>query len=251
MRTPSLLPASFGPVATVFWVVQLALIVHVLRTGRPYYWIWILFAAPLIGGLAYFFVELAPDLRGSRGALSGLKPRKWRISDCRKRLDETDNVKNRLALADELSGAGEAKEARDVAAQSLQGVFRDDARTLVDVAHFEIGVAAYTEALVLLNKADTKNDRMLAVRQELLKADCYLGLKRYAEAEAAYDAVVNRYIGEAARAGLARVYEETARKDKAVEIWKAIRSKYRTTSRAWRRSEKEWYNLAVARLKAG
>jgi len=250
MQSPHLFQSAYRPLAALFWVVQLGLIVHVLRTGRPYYWIFILFVAPFIGGLAYFLVELAPDLRGSRGALTGLKPRKWRISDCRTRLDEADNIKNRLALASELLNAGLAKEAHDVAVESLQGVFKDDAPTLVDVAHYKVGIAAYGEALGLLDKADTSNDRMLALRRELMRADCLLGLGRYPEAEAAYGGVVNRHVGEAARAGVAQVYERTGRSEEAKAIWKSIRAKYRTTSRAWRRSEKKWYVMAGNRLKA-
>jgi len=248
--TSSLLPIGvLGPFAVVFWIVQLAMIVHVLRTGRPYWWIWILFAAPLIGGLAYFFVELAPDLRGSRGFLARLKPRKWRVSDCRRRLEEADTVKNRLALARELSDAGLAREAHETAVECLQGVFRDDARTLVDVARFKIGVSAYDDALALLDRVDTTGDRMLSIDIGLLKGDCLAGLGRYPEAELAYEAVVDRHIGEAVRAGLAIVYEKTGRHEKAAEIWKAIRAKYRATSPAWRRSERKWYKLATARGK--
>ena len=241
---------ALGPLAVVFWLLQLALIVHVLRTGRPYWWIWILFVAPFIGGLAYVLVELSPGLRGTRGLLTGLKPRSWRIADCRRRLEEADTVKNRLALAAELADAGLAAEAHEVAVQCLQGVFRDDARTLVAVARFKVGISAYEEGLALLGRVDTTGDRMLGIDLGLVKGDCLAGLKRFPEAEKAYAGVVDRCFGEAARVGLALVYEQTGRRAEAAAIWADIRAKYRTTTPAWRRSERKWYRLAKARARA-
>jgi hypothetical protein len=241
---------SLAALGQVFWIVQLGLIVHVVRTGRPYWWIWVLFAAPVIGGLAYFFIELAPHLRGPRGGFGSFKPRKWRISDCRRQLEEADTVKNRLALAHELSDAGLAAEAHEVAAGCLHGVFRDDGRTLVAVARFKIGIGAYGDALALLDRVDTTGDRMLSVDLGLLRGDSLAGLRRYPEAEEAYEGVMDRCLGEAARAGLAQVYEQTGRPEKAAAAWDAIRAKYRTTSPAWRRSERAWYALAKARAKA-
>ena len=58
---------SDGPwaaIAQVLWVLELALIIHVYKTGRPYWWIYILFIAPSIGGHAYVFIELVPDGHG-------------------------------------------------------------------------------------------------------------------------------------------------------------------------------------------
>jgi hypothetical protein len=244
-------PGAFGPLAVVVWLLQLGLIVHVLRTGRPYWWIWILFVAPLIGGIAYVLVELSPNLRGARGLLAGLKPRAWRIADSRRMLEETDTVKNRLALAAELADAGMAAEAHEVAAPCLSGVFRDDARTLVAVARFKAGISAYADALALLARVDTTGDRMLEVDLGLLRGQCLAGLGRLPEAERAYAGVRDRCLGEAARAGLALVYERTGRPGEADAIWADIRAKYRTASPAWRRSERKWFALAKARAGAG
>jgi hypothetical protein len=242
---------SLGPLAVVFWLLQLGLIVHVLRTGRPYWWIWILFVAPLIGGLAYVLVELSPDLRGARGLLAGLKPRRWRISDCRSRLEEADTVRNRLDLAAELADAGMAAEAHEVAAQCLQGVFRNDARTLVAVARFKVAISAYEDALALLGRVDTTGDKMLSIDLGLLRGGCLAGLGRFPEAESAYEGVRDRCIGEAARAGLALAFEQAGRRGEAAAIWADIRAKYRATSPAWRRSERRWYKLAKARAREG
>lgn len=46
--------------------VQIICIMHVVRTGRPHWWVFILIIGSLIGILAYFFVEVLPDMRGDR-----------------------------------------------------------------------------------------------------------------------------------------------------------------------------------------
>ena len=43
--------------------VNLFFIVHAIKTGRPYYWVWIIFVMPVVGALAYFIIEMRPNLR--------------------------------------------------------------------------------------------------------------------------------------------------------------------------------------------
>jgi len=42
----------------LIWLIQLVLIIHVFKTGRSRYWILMLLFMPLIGGLAYFVIEI-------------------------------------------------------------------------------------------------------------------------------------------------------------------------------------------------
>jgi hypothetical protein len=241
---------SLSTVTQVIWVIQLALLIHMYRTGRPYWWTWVLLGAPVIGGLAYFIVEIAPELRAPRGRsfFYSLKPRKWRIADLRTAVEEGDSVDNRLALAEELYNGGLKQEAHDVATECLKGVFSNDPHTLVDVARYKIGIKRYDEALGLLDRVDTKADRMLALEVALLRGDSTLALGRNEEAEHFYRSVEGKYVGDAPRFGIASVMEKTGRRDQAEAIWKDIRVHYRKASPAWRRSEKKWYKLATAKL---
>lgn len=250
----SFLPAGVSPafavVAQIFWVLQIALAIHVYRTGRPYWWLWLLFSAPMIGGVAYLLIEVMPDVRSPRGLFYGLKPRKWRIADLRRELDESETIDNRLSLAEELFDGGDVQGAHDVAVECLRGVFKNDPRTLVDVARYKYALGSFADGLSLLDKVDTQRDRMLALEVARLRGDCLCGLKQFAEAETAYESIVGRYIGEAPRFGLAAVYENTGRVDEAIATWTDIRHRFRRASSAWRRSEKKWYKLATSKLEA-
>jgi hypothetical protein len=49
------------------YLLQLLCIVHIVRTGREYFWIYIIIFVPIVGGLAYIVVEILPSLIRGRG----------------------------------------------------------------------------------------------------------------------------------------------------------------------------------------
>lgn len=245
---PAGVPPILANLAQLLWIFQIALVIHVYRTGRPYWWTWILFMAPLIGGLAYVVVELLPDFRSPDGLLHSLKPRKWRIADLRERLDESETVTNRLALAEELFAAEETVEAHAVAHECLKGVFRDDPRTLVDVARYKIALGQYVDAYAILSKVDTTGNRILGLELQVLRGDCLTAMERFEDAEVAYQSVAERFIGEAPRMGLSAIRERTGRHEEAIALWKEVLKKFRKASPAWRRTERKWYKLAKQKL---
>lgn len=239
-------PLAIG--AKVMWLAQLALIVHALKTGRPFWWFWILFSAPAIGGIAYVLIELMPEWRGSGPSVSW-KPRAWRIRDLRRDLEETDTVKLRLALAEELLADGQSEAARQEAEQCLQGVFRDDPHTLAAVARHRLEAGKAKEALEAVERVNTRADRMLAQDVALLRGRALVAVGRHAEAQDALRSIAATYIGEEPRFFLAESLRATGGMAEAREIWTDIRKRFRRANRGWRRAEKRWFELAGKRLK--
>src|SRR5215472_5345026 len=47
---------------------QIACAIHAGRTGRPFFWIYLIIFVPMMGMLAYLAVELVPEWMGSRTA---------------------------------------------------------------------------------------------------------------------------------------------------------------------------------------
>lgn len=240
---------SGGAVFTkLIWLVQLGLVIHVLKTGRPYYWVWLLFMAPAIGGLAYAFIELVPDLRSNGGSFSW-KPRSLRIRDLRSELEETDTVKLRLALAAELLAAKQPADACRTAEESLTGVWRDDPHTLAKVARYRLEAGKTAEALDALDKVNVSRDRMLAADVALLRGRALVAAGRHAEAQSALRTIADTYIGEEPRYFLAISLDQSGQRAEAREIWTDIRKRFRRAARNWRRAEKRWFKLAGEKLK--
>jgi len=240
--------ASLGP---LIWIVQIGLIVHVFKTGRPYWWCFILFIAPLLGGLAYIFFELLPELRtgGRAGLLQSLKPRSWIIKERRQVLAESDTVENRLTLADELFLASKLGEAHEIASGCLQGIFRDDPHLLLRVVRYKVELGRGEQALELIEKAPAKKDRALEKEAILLRGRACLILGRNEEGVRTLNQIADAYLGEEPRYHLGVGLEAMGRRDEALSIWRNITLKFRKATPMWRRSEKRWYKLANERLK--
>src|SRR5690606_25801403 len=69
-RTEVLKPQEAMPYLILSLVIQLSLVVHILKTGRNVTWVFIVLFFPLVGTLAYVFVELLPEWTGSRSGLT-------------------------------------------------------------------------------------------------------------------------------------------------------------------------------------
>ena len=248
---PSLLHdwTFFGIVTKLTWLAQLTLIVHVLRTGRPFWWIWILLIAPAIGGLAYVLVELLPDLRSPGGAAISWRPRAWRIRLLRAEIEETDTVKLRLALAAELLAAQDSTGARDAAETCLHGVFRDDPHTLAAVARYRLEAGDFAGTLAALDQIKIQADRMLALTVKVLRGRALVLAGRHAEAQAVLGEIYVTYLGEEPRYFLAVSLQQTGSTFEARTLWEEIRTRFRRAGRGWRRAEQRWFALSSARLK--
>ena len=49
----------------LIWIIQLALIIHVLKTDRSRYWLLFMIIMPMIGGIAYLVIEILPEFSRS------------------------------------------------------------------------------------------------------------------------------------------------------------------------------------------
>jgi len=242
--------SALSLVAKLLWLCQLALIVHVFKTGRPYWWFWILLSAPVIGGIAYTFIELLPDLRASGGGDAFLwQPRAWRIRKLQQELEETDVIKTRFALAAELLAAQKPDEACAVAEESLRGVFRDDPHTLATVARYQLEAGKFSEALAALDKVKVEADRMLGQEVAFLRGWALVQAGRHTEAQPRLKAIESILLGEQPRYFLALSLQQSGSATEAKALWEDIRKRFRRAGRGWRRSEKRWFKLSGERLK--
>ena len=59
--------------AALVFGLQLLCLAHVMRTGRPCQWLFIIVTLPLVGCLAYLFIEILPEVRHSRAARQAVR----------------------------------------------------------------------------------------------------------------------------------------------------------------------------------
>ena len=135
---------------------QVGCAVHALKTGRSYYWLWIILFFPAAGALVYFFVEILPELRhGSAfdGASSGLfraiHPER-ELTRLKDQLEICDSHANRVALAQEYVRLGQFDAAIPLFRRSLTGLYKDDPDALFGLAEACFLGASYAEARQIL-----------------------------------------------------------------------------------------------------
>ena len=127
----------------LIWIVQLALIIHVVKTGRSFYWIMILLFMPLIGGLAYFVIELLPQFSGSITGQKAVRSVRQSLNpgaDLRQNeaaWNQSPNVDNSRRYAEALLDSGKTGEAEEIINQALKGLFATEPTLLLLRARLE------------------------------------------------------------------------------------------------------------------
>jgi len=232
-------------------LIQIALCVHVYRTGRPYWWIWILFVGSLLGCLAYLLIEIVPELRMRRprlGVAGWLVPRSIRLRRAREVVDESPTVENKLALAALLADLDRTAEAEEIAAECPTGVFKNDPQVIAEVVCFKLAVGKIAEAGSLLDQADAKHNRTAKARLDLLRARVLLGQNECTAARALLESLVPAALGEEPRYHLGRCLLKMGSRDEARTLFADILHKYRKSGAIWRRAEKPWFKAAKQAL---
>jgi len=136
---------------------QIACGVHVVRSGRQLYWLWILFIGSYLAVAVYVLVAVIPDLRNdprsrraARSMLHTLDPQR-RKREIQQQLEIADTIENRRALAEESMRLGDYANAAELYRSVLIGVYKDDAAFLLGLARAQAGLEDFPAARATLD----------------------------------------------------------------------------------------------------
>ena len=173
--------------------------VHVLRSGQQLYWLFILFAFPLLGSLVYFFMIYMPNSRLERGALKAVSaaakamdPGKA-VRSARADFEETPTAQNQMRLAAALLDAGQAEEAAKLYEGGLKGPFASDPDLRFGAARAFVESQRFAEALTHLEQLRTNRPDYRPDAVSLLLARSLAGTSRQAEAREEYERTLQRF----------------------------------------------------------
>src|SRR5579863_6848207 len=120
------------PLGILMLCAQLACAIHAGRTGRPFFWIYIIMFVPTVGMLAYLAVELVPEWMGSpkgRRAASdlgrALDPGRA-VRQAERQVAMTPTAENKATLAKAYLEAGRHDEAVSLYRETLVGIHATD-----------------------------------------------------------------------------------------------------------------------------
>jgi len=126
-------------------LVQAALIIHVVKTGRSQLWIWVLALLSLPGALAYIAVEILPELLRSRAAQRTARGLRQAVDPGRElRRYESEarvagNVASRQRYAEELVRHQRYEEAIGQYREALTGLYEHDPNLMFGLAQAQFG----------------------------------------------------------------------------------------------------------------
>ena len=136
----------------------IALAVHVVRTGRELFWLFIILVFQPLGAVVYLVAVFLPELlrgagtqRLSAAARNALDPgREYRAA--KQACDETPTVRNQSRLAQAAAALGRHDEAERLFAEAAHGIHAEDPALLLGRANALLELGRGADALAVLER---------------------------------------------------------------------------------------------------
>jgi hypothetical protein len=245
---------GYGLPALFTILIDVALIVHCLRTGRNGLWIFVIVFLGPLGWLIYGIVELLPGLLGGSGARSAVRGMRRTLDpgqDLRRyeaEAQRTGDVASRQHYAEELIRHGRAPEAVDVYRQALSGLYESDPNLMLGLARAQFATAAYHDARATFEELIRRNPgfqspdgHLLYARTLEAEGDTQRALKEYAE-------VTRYYAGAEAPLRYAQLLRASGDAERARSVLKELLDNARSAPRYYRRMQRQWLVMAEHEL---
>jgi len=237
-------------VAVLMLCAQLACAIHAGRTGRPYFWIYIIMFVPTFGMLAYIAIELAPEWMGSRTgrqAVSGvgraLDPGRA-IRQAERKVAMTPTAENKTTLAEAYLEAGRLDETVALYRETLVGIHATDPALMQGLARALFARGDFAETERVLDELRAANPEYQSAEGHLLYAR---SLEEQGNVEAAlheYAALAPYYPGQEARCRYAMLLEKAGEHRDAQHLFREICQSIEMSPRHARRLQRQWYDIA-------
>jgi hypothetical protein len=242
------------PISILSILIQAALIVHVIKTGRNQLWIWAIALLPGIGALAYVAAEVLPEFFGgrtARRAKAGVRRMLDPDRELRRASAEVEisgNVDARRRLAEELFERGQFDQAIDVYRGGLRGIFEHDPTLLLGLARAQFAKRDFAAARGTLELLMQQNPDFKSADAQLLYARALDSQDALDEAERQYAALVPGYPGAEARLRYGLLLKRRGKLQDAQRVLKDLLDSAKLGPDHYRRAQAEWLERARREL---
>lgn len=181
------------------FIIAIFFAVHVVRTGREIYWLFLLFAIPYIGSAVYFFAVYLPESRlhhdvrrATHAAARVLNPGR-ELREAARDFDMTPTAQNEMRLANALLETGEYARAAQHFEACMKGPFANDPVMRQGAAQARLQLGEHAVARELLEAIRQQTPDFHPEQTTLLLAQAYALEGRHEDAGREFTAAVNRY----------------------------------------------------------
>ena len=231
-------------------VIQIAFIVHVIKTGRNTIWVWVILFFSLLGCLAYLLVELLPELRRSpttqmatTKVLKTFEPN-YELKSLIENLEISDNVENQVKLADAYVAEGLYEKGIELYNHALSGIYQDDPHIMLGLATALFLQGDYADTKAMLTRIIEVNPTFKSQEGHLLFARTLEALEEIEAALEEYEVVASYYSDYEAKCRYALLLTQLGQTEKAQELFNEIITRAKQLPRNYRKVQKQWIDIA-------
>jgi hypothetical protein len=232
-------------------IIQFSFAFHALKSGKGPMWIMIIMAFPVVGCLAYYFMEVFPGTREERTLRRQIHDISKALNpdgELKRRTEAVEisaSVDNRAILADECLEKGMFDEAIRLYEGCLEGIHANDARILFSCARAWFYNKGYRQAEEILGRLKKAHPNYRRDEAQLLEARVLEDLGDTDRAVPIYEALRTTYVGFEAKYRYGLMLKRLGREREARELLGYITQHAR---RSALQSEQEWVKLAAREL---
>lgn len=193
--------------------------VHVIRTGRTCWWISIILIVPLIGSLAYFFIEIFPTLDfGPQPKVVRMQRARWQRAQAEMRRErevsgrrvedviDTGSINEKISLAEACMQRDLPDEAVRLYESAREGYFVNAADILIGLSRALLEKGEFAKCRQILRELAEAHPSSFAQERAILTARALAGAGDFAAATAELEALLERKDSLEARRLEARYY---------------------------------------------
>jgi hypothetical protein len=243
------------PLIILTVIVQACFIFHVFKTGRPYWWAYIILGFPVVGCIAYYFVEVFPNSRehraanrAARGLERALNPDK-ELRRCMEAVEISPTVQNRMALAEELVRHDRAQEATQLYREARSGPYANDPQLAFGLVNAHLACGQFADARTLLDELIEQHASFRPDAVALLRARVLEALQDNEAALAQYERLVESYVGLEAKVRYAQLLKKLGYATQAQRILEEVLG-HAKRFKIKHEEERGWVDVARRELEA-
>ena len=229
---------------------------HALKTGRPYWWLFVIMGFPVMGCVLYYFIEVFPTSRESRKAEKAVRaiarsfdPDKS-LREKVANLEDCGSVDNRLMLACSCMDRALYRDAASLYRSCLSGVHETDPAIRHGLASALLGAEQFNEAQASAQALRQSHPSYRAAEVQLIAARALEGSGRFDEALAEYRVLADVYSGEEGRWRFGALLARMGRADEAKEVFRRMLRNADRLPEHYREAQNEWLALARGQMQA-
>ncbi|HSZ74773.1 MAG TPA: tetratricopeptide repeat protein [Rhizomicrobium sp.] len=238
-----------GPIA-----LEIACVIHAVKTGRVFPWIYVIIFLPLVGCIAYFAVEIVPEMARSRGAqkfhasAKAMADPNRSLREAQRGAEMTGSVDAKRTLAEEYVKRGNYADAVELYRDAATGQFRDDPALLLGLARALFLSGDGVGAQAALDQLQVADPNFVSDEAHLIYARALEMQGKNDEALAEYERLVRYFSGEEARGRYAQLLQRMGRNEDAKTVYAEILKRLDGAPKRYQTMQKEWGVIAKRAL---